>query len=63
MPWVFDRYAGTIDARGRAQAALHLPNSTAIVGLTVHTAFVTLDPRAPAGIRDISDTESVQVGR
>jgi len=54
-PSVFSGYRGVIDAKGQAQAAIHIPNVPALIGLRLHSAFVTLDPAAPSGIRSISN--------
>ncbi|MBN2492479.1 MAG: SBBP repeat-containing protein, partial [Planctomycetes bacterium] len=55
-PTIFQTYAGVLDASGRAQAAIHIPNIPALIGIWLYTAFVTLDPQAPSGIRSISNT-------
>ena len=60
-PWVFSGYQGVIDNKGQAQASIHIPNMTALIGQKIHTAFVTLDPVAPSGIRSISDTFSFTI--
>jgi hypothetical protein len=57
-PSVFAGYRGVIDSKGQALAAIHIPNVPALVGMHLHSAFVTLDPAAPSGIRSISNTES-----
>jgi hypothetical protein len=41
-PRIFEGYAGTFDAYGRAVAKLHIPRGRAMVGLRLYTAFVTL---------------------
>ena len=60
-PWIFSNYRGVLDSQGQAQAAIHIPNLPALIGLRIHSAFVTLDPTAPWGIRSISDTESFTI--
>jgi len=60
-PWIFSGYRGVIDAQGQAQAAIHIPNVPALIGVRLHSAFVTLDPAAPSGIRSISDTFTFSV--
>ena len=57
-PSIFSGYRGLIDNQGQAKASIHIPNIPAIVGARIHTAFVTLDPQAPLGIRSISNTIS-----
>jgi hypothetical protein len=60
-PSVFSGYRGVIDAKGHAQAAIHIPNAPTLVGLRLHSAFVTLDAGAPKGIRSISNTFSFSI--
>jgi len=60
-PWIFSGYRGVIGSKGQAQAAIHIPNVPALIGLRLHSAFVTLDPAAPSGIRSISNTFSFSV--
>lgn len=56
LPSLFIGYRGTIGSNGRANAQLQIPANPLLVGLTIYTAFVTLDVAAPSGILDISDT-------
>ncbi|MBN2489446.1 MAG: hypothetical protein JXQ29_01160, partial [Planctomycetes bacterium] len=60
-PSVFSGYRGVMNATGQAQAAIHIPNVAALIGVPLHSAFVTLDPQAPSGIRSISNTFSFQI--
>jgi hypothetical protein len=60
-PSIFSGYRGVIDSKGRAQAAIHIPNIPALIGIHLHSAFVTLDPAAPSGIRSISNTETFTI--
>ena len=60
-PWIFVGYRGVIDSKGQAQAAIHIPDVKALIGLRIHTAFVTIDPPSPWGIRSISDTETIVI--
>ncbi len=61
LPGIFRAYTGTIDSLGQANASIALPNWSFLVGITFHTAFVTLSPTAPAGIKSISNTVSATV--
>jgi hypothetical protein len=63
LPTIFFGYRGSLDARGQAQAAVRVPNHPPLVGLRIHSAFVTLDPTAPSGIRSISSTASLTITR
>jgi hypothetical protein len=56
VPDVFTNYRGYILPNGTSPASLSIPAIPATVGLKIHTAFVTLDPQAPSGIRSISNT-------
>jgi len=60
-PWVFSNYRGVIDNKGHAGAAIHIPNIAALMGQKIHTAFVTLSPTAPSGIKSISNTFSFPI--
>ena len=62
-PWIFVSYRGIIDSTGQARASVHVPNVPALVGLRIHSAFVTLDVIAPSGIRSISNTCSFTITR
>ena len=55
---MFTNYVGTLDTQGQANAALNIPAIGALVGLTIHSAFVTLEAQAPSGIKSISNTVS-----
>ncbi len=43
-PGVFRNYRGTMDAQGRARAAIAIPPGTALLGLEIYTVFLTLSP-------------------
>ena len=58
LPGVFRDYAGQVDSQGEAHAAIQIPNHQGLVGLTLHSAAVTLDPRMPFGLRTITNTTS-----
>jgi hypothetical protein len=62
-PAIFSGYRGVIGANGQARAAIHIPNITALVGVTLHSAFVTISPPAPSGIKSISNTFSFRITR
>ena len=61
VPSVFEGYAGTLDAQGKASAKLRLPVIPQLVGQQVLTAFVTLDATVRSGVRTISNTCSVRI--
>jgi len=62
-PSVFSGYRGVLDWKAQAQATIHIPNLPALIGVRLHSAFVTLDPAAPSGIRSISNTFSFSVAK
>ena len=60
-PSVFQGYRGVLDIRGQATAQINIPRLQALIGTRIHTAFITLDPAAPSGIRSISNTFSFSI--
>jgi hypothetical protein len=62
-PSIFSGYRGVIDSKRQASATNHIPNVTVLIGTRLHTAFVTLDPNAPSGIRSISNTDSFTIAK
>jgi len=60
-PSVFSGYRGVIDAKGQARATIHVPSLPALIGVGLHSAFVTLDPASPSGIRSISNAFAFSV--
>jgi hypothetical protein len=60
-PAVFQNYMGILDAQGRTLAYIHIPGAPALAGLKFYTAFVTIDPAAPSGIRGISNAVELTV--
>jgi len=55
-PMTFRAYRGVLDGKGGATAAIQIPSIPALVGLRIHTAYVTVDPQYPQGIKSISNT-------
>lgn len=53
-PAMFQNFVGQLDGSGRTTARIVIPALTFLRGITIHAAFVTLQPGAPDGIRDIS---------
>jgi hypothetical protein len=62
-PTVFSGYRGVLDGQGQAKAAVNIPNIPALIGIRLHTAFVTVDPKAPSGIKSISNTFSFVIAK
>ncbi len=61
VPAVFVNYSGILDMAGKAQGSILIPNSSALIGVRFHSAFVTIDPQAPFGIRSISGSEMLTI--
>lgn len=61
VPTVFNGYSGLVPAGGEAAATIDVPSIPALVGLDVHTAFVTLSGTAPSGVRSIADTHTIRI--
>jgi hypothetical protein len=60
-PGLFIQYAGTLGSTGAGKAALAIPKITAIRGLPIHTAYLTLSTGSPPGISSISNTFSFTI--
>ena len=60
-PSVFSGYRGVINSQGQGKAAVKIPSLPAMNGVRLHTAFVTLNPSAPSGIKSISNTFSFSI--
>lgn len=60
-PAIFRGYRGVVDANGQATAAIRIPADPNLAGATIHSAFVTLDPKRPAGIRAVSNSVNFQI--
>jgi len=61
LPGIFSGYAGTMDAQGNAKAKINIPSIPALVGVRIHTAFLTLSGSAPNGVQAISNTASFSI--
>lgn len=63
MPQTFVNYRGVVQPDGRASALLRVAPLNSLVGLQLHSAFVTFDPSAPNGVRSISNVRSTGIVR
>ena len=61
LPMIFDGYSGLLDYSGKGLAKMNIPNVTALKGIKIHSAFVTLQASAPSGISTISSTYSFDI--
>ena len=60
-PGVFSGYQGLIGTNGQAKASINIPNIPALIGLRIYSAFMTLSPSEPLGIKSISETFSFTI--
>ena len=58
---IFKDYSGLLDGNGKAKAQLILPSITQLVGVRIHSAFVTVKSGEPENIKSISGTYSFTV--
>ena len=60
LPTVFQDYTGLLDSQGNGTARLVIPNTAALVGIRLHSAFLTIKAEAPfnlkSNLKSISDT-------
>ena len=61
LPTFFANYSGRLDAQGGGIAKIHILNDPVLIGVRLHSAFVTLSPSAPSGIKSISSTYSFTI--
>jgi len=61
LPTVFKDYAGVLDAAGKGKGTLNIPNIPILVGIKIHSAFVTINASSPSGIKSISPTETISI--
>ncbi|MHC5211818.1 MAG: hypothetical protein ACYTG2_13950 [Planctomycetota bacterium] len=59
---VFQNSVGTLDASGRSYAPrFDLPSNPALIGLTVHSAYVVFDPGSGCQVRRISNLHTMTI--
>ncbi|MBN2490123.1 MAG: SBBP repeat-containing protein [Planctomycetes bacterium] len=63
LPQIFTGYAGVLSGVAQGQASLAIPNDQGLVGIRIHSAFVTLYAPAPFGLKSISNTASFTITR
>jgi len=63
LPAVFQDYAGLLDTKGQGVARLNIPAHPALIGIRLHSAFLTLKNGAPFNIENISDTFTFTVAK
>jgi hypothetical protein len=60
-PWIFQGFAGTLDAKGTAKGAVNVPSAPVLIGFVFSIAWVTVDSAAPLGIQHVSGPWKVRV--
>jgi len=63
LPAVFQNYAGFLDASGKGAAKLAIPNHSGLIGVRLHSAFVTVKAGAPQNLQSISNTFSFTIAK
>lgn len=63
LPSVFSGYSGILDKSGKGKAAIHIPNDPVLVGIRLHSAFLTIKAGAPSNIASISNTFTFSITR
>jgi hypothetical protein len=61
LPTLFVDYSGTLDAQGEGIAKINILKDPLLIGVRLHSAFVTLNPSAPSGVQSISNTFSFTI--
>jgi len=61
LPAIFQNYAGLLDASGKGAAKLVIPANPGLIGVRLHSAFLTLKAGEPQNIRSISQTFSFSI--
>jgi len=61
LPTIFRGYAGRMSSTGTAQAEIAIPNDAGLIGLRLHSAFVTAKPGEPQNLKTISRTYSFTI--
>jgi len=60
-PASWQKATGILDGQGRATAYILIPNIPKLRGIAFYTAFLTVDPGYPTGIKGISDALRLQI--
>jgi hypothetical protein len=61
LPQIFVRFAGVLDASGRAAPEIVIPKAAALRGLRFYLAAVVIDPQAPSSLARISQRFGVTI--
>jgi hypothetical protein len=63
LPTIFQRYSAALGASGQGVADIVIPEWAALVGVRLHSAFVTLKAGEPSNIKDVSNTFTFTITR
>jgi len=58
---IFDNFSGITSKSGYGTGYINIPNSKILIGVTIYTAFVTLDSSAPGGIGVHSASKTINI--
>ena len=61
LPAVFQNYFGVLDGSGKATGKLNIPAIPVLVGIDIYSAFITLSPTAPSGVKTVGCTKSFKI--
>ncbi len=61
LPSIFQNYTGILDSSGKGKATILIPNDAKLIGITIHSAFVTLKAGEPFNMKSISPTYSFPI--
>jgi len=63
LPTVFQNYSGVLSATGQGLAKIVIPGVSALVGVRLYSAFVTIKAGAPFNLKSISTTYGFTITR
>ena len=54
-------FTGNLDSEGKKYMTQYIPNDPGLSGIVLYSAFLTIDPSAPKGVRTISNPEEIKL--
>lgn len=61
LGFIFFNYAGSLDALGRAQASIAVPNHPLLDGVVLRSTFAVLDPNLDSGIATLANEVAIRI--
>ncbi len=61
LPMIFKGYTGFLDSSGKGSAGIAIPGNSALVGVRLHSAFLSLKAGEPYNVKSISNTYSFTI--